>query len=182
MHRKIEIERSFYERENKMSPEELEKKHQLESRLFEDFSGHGTPSPFEEDDFLALKINTNLTSITSKVFEPISRIKEQTITSNARIMPPYHKKFFDLGTNGVNPLLFPVEAMFVVLSKLHWNSSQKMNKNDQVLKICEHISENDATSIEDALMEIEGVEWASDHNWVAYETFLSGFLSSSGFS
>jgi hypothetical protein len=183
MEKKMEIEKSFYERENKMSQTELETTFRLEKRLFQNPDNSAFNSPLQNINFLQLQIKSNLDKIILTNFNPISKIKNQVTTSCGRIIPHFHKLFSNLGSEGVNPLTFPIEAIFITLSKSHWNSTQKLKKQNDVLKICDFISGGNITVNESELrdLEIEDGEndsfWNGNVNVRVYEKFLLNFIN-----
>jgi hypothetical protein len=86
-------------------------------------------------------INSNLVKITGKVFNPDVEIARPSFNQALnRNNPEFNKFFKDLGSLGLSMFAFPIEALFVCLSKLQWNSKLKMAKIRKIAQTCSILS------------------------------------------
>lgn len=89
-------------------------------------------------------INANLEQITKRVFNPMVEIGRPSFNKTHNCPNKSFNKFFeDLGSNKLSVLAFPLEALFITLSKLQWNETLRTAKIKKIAQMCFLISKSD---------------------------------------
>lgn len=106
-------------------------------------------------------INANLGHITDKIFNPDVEIVRPSFNESLNRMNPEFNKFFaNLGSDGLSPLAFPIESLFIVLSKLQWNSKLKTAKIRKIAQTCSILSKLPNPEFFESQEETQGVNKA----------------------
>ena len=86
-------------------------------------------------------INSNLSAIIEKKFNPDVEIARPSFNKKLnRVNPEYNKFFSDLSSNNLSLFCFPIEALFITLSKMQWNAKLKTAKIRKIAQTCMIIS------------------------------------------
>ena len=91
-------------------------------------------------DFLAFNvaINSNLDQITQRIFNPYIEIERPTFNKTLNHVDRNFNKFFkNLSCNNVSIMMFPLESLFITLSKINWNKTLKIAKIQKIAQICQ---------------------------------------------
>jgi hypothetical protein len=132
---------------NKMKSQKKSITHAVENFLLTEYQLLDEPfiSKFKlpELDYLALTVtaNTNLDHIVQRIFNPTVEIGRPSFNKALNHIDRSFNKFFkNLSSNNVSVLMFPLESLFITLSKLKWNKTLKCAKIQKISHICYIIS------------------------------------------
>ena len=95
-------------------------------------------------------INENILFIMKNIFNPITETSKTNYSqTNGRMNPEFNKFFTKFSSEKINPLKCPVETIFLVLSKIHWNSKLKFAKSQKIAITCLDLSKEESINFFD---------------------------------
>jgi hypothetical protein len=78
--------------------------------------------------------------------------------ANGRMNPEFNKYFTEFSSEKINPLICPIETIFLVLAKMHWNSKLKLAKAQKIALTCLDLSKEQSISFFDTEHDLKDLE------------------------
>lgn len=104
-------------------------------------------------------INENINYIMKNIFNPILDTNNSNYSAaNERVNPEFNKFYREFSSEKISPFLCPVETIFLVLSKIHWNSKLKLAKSQKIALTCLDLSKEESISYFDTENEVKDLQ------------------------
>lgn len=92
-------------------------------------------------------INENINYIMKNLFNPIVDTGNTTFSAtHQRVNPEFNKFYAKFSSEKISPFACPLETIFLVLSKIHWNSKLKLAKSQKIALTCLDLSKEESIS------------------------------------
>ena len=151
--KKVAIQQGSY------SLHEIEMYFRLEYHLFDSPFASKFQPPKTDIAKVNSCINENILFIMKNIFNPILETSKTTFSNaNNRMNPDFNKYFTEFSSEKINPFICPVETIFMVLSKMHWNSKLKLAKAQKIALTCMDLSKEQSISFFDTDHDLKDLE------------------------
>lgn len=159
MDRQLEAQKVNAMKQGHYSLHEIELYFRLEYQLFDSPFASKFKLPKKNLPAVQACINQNINFIMKNIFDPNTENTKPSFSGiHERMNPNYNKFFKELGAEKISPLECPVESIFLVLSKIHWNSKLKLAKTQKIALTCLNISKEETIHYFDTDADLEFLE------------------------